>query len=59
MKHKTRVLIFFTNLSETFLIVRRIQRDIIINVHKYSCKVLIIIVRFETNFKKILKYQVS
>ena len=25
-------------LPETFLIVRRIQRDTIINVHRYSCK---------------------
>jgi hypothetical protein len=33
-------------LSETFLILRRIQRDIIINVHRYSCKVPVIFVRF-------------
>jgi hypothetical protein len=40
------VLIFSTNLSETFLILRRIQRDIIINVHKPSCEMPIILVRF-------------
>ena len=27
-------------LSKTFFILRRIQRDIIINVHKYSCQIL-------------------
>jgi hypothetical protein len=31
-------------LSEKFLILRTIQRHIIINVHKYSCKVPIILV---------------
>ena len=33
-------------LSETFLILRRIQKDIIIKVHRFSCKVPIILVRF-------------
>jgi hypothetical protein len=32
-------------LSETFLILRRIQGDIIINVHRSSCKVTVILVR--------------
>ena len=32
-------------LSEKFLILRKTQRDIIINVSKYSCKVPVIIVR--------------
>ena len=32
-------------LCETFLILRIIQRDIIINVHMYSCKVSVILVR--------------
>ena len=41
--------IFSINLSETFLILRRIQRDIIINVHRSSNKVLII-VRFRWNY---------
>jgi len=35
---------------ENFLTLRRIQRDIIINVHKYSCKVPVILVRFNLNF---------
>jgi hypothetical protein len=38
------VLIFSTNLSETFLILRRTERDIIINVLRSSCKVLVILV---------------
>jgi len=38
--------IFSINLSETFLILRGIQRDIAINVHKSSCKVLVILFRF-------------
>jgi len=36
-------------LSEKFLILRRIQRDIIINVHRPSCKVPVILVRFSWN----------
>jgi hypothetical protein len=33
------VLMFSTTLSGTFLILRRIERDSIINVHRSSCKV--------------------
>jgi len=33
------------NLYDIFLILRRIQRDITVNVHKSSCKVSIIYVR--------------
>jgi hypothetical protein len=47
IEHKMCVLIFSTKLfSETFLIMRRIQRDTIINVHKSSCKVPVILVIF-------------
>jgi hypothetical protein len=42
---RKKKLTFFTVLSETFLILRRIQRDIIINIHRSSCKVLVILVR--------------
>jgi hypothetical protein len=54
--------IFF---PETFLILRRTRRDIIVHVHRLSCKVPVIVVRFERNlifttqFRKILKYQMS
>jgi hypothetical protein len=33
-------------LSETFLILRRVWRDMIINVYRPSCKVAVILVRF-------------
>jgi hypothetical protein len=46
IKHKTCVLIFPTTLPEIFLILRRIKRNIIINVHRVSCKILAIPVRF-------------
>jgi hypothetical protein len=36
-------------LSKTFLILRRIQQDIIINLHRSLCEVLTILVRFECN----------
>jgi hypothetical protein len=39
IEHKMCVLIFSTTLSETFLILKIIQRDITINVHRAVCKV--------------------
>ena len=64
-EHKMCVLIFCTTLSLTFLILRRIERDVIKNVYWFSCKVSVIIVilyeawGFSTDFRKILKYQIS
>ena len=46
IEHKMCVLIFSTILSETFLIVRRIERDVIQNVYWPSCTVLVIRIRF-------------
>ena len=46
IKHDMRVAIFSTNMSETFLILRRIQLDITINVHRFSCKVPVILLVF-------------
>jgi hypothetical protein len=43
--HKMRVLIFSTNLSETFLILRKSERGSVTNVHRSSCKVPVIVVR--------------
>jgi hypothetical protein len=40
------VLIFSTILSEMFLVIRRIQRDMIVNVCRSSCKVPVIFDRF-------------
>jgi hypothetical protein len=51
--------------SETFLIVRRNERDTIKNVHRASCTVPVIFVRFKwklnfsTDFGKILQCQIS
>jgi len=46
-----RVFLFSLQLwLETFLTLRRIQRDIIINVHRSSCKLSVIFVRFNLNF---------
>ena len=46
-EYKICVLIFSTILSETFLILRRIQRDTIINVSRSSYKVAVILVRLK------------
>jgi len=51
--------------SEKFLSIRRIQWDIVIKVHTSQCKVPVILVSFyetsifSTNFRKIIKYQIS
>jgi hypothetical protein len=45
IEHKMCVLIVSAILPETFFILRRIERDII-NVHRSSCKVLVILVGF-------------
>jgi hypothetical protein len=41
---------FLYNLSELFLLLRRIQRDIITNVRTFSCKVPVILVVFKSYF---------
>jgi hypothetical protein len=42
-ERKMRVLIFSVTLFETFLILRRIQRDIVVNVKTFSRKVPVIV----------------
>jgi len=39
IEHEMCVLIFSTNLSELFLILRRSERDVIKNIYWSSCKV--------------------
>jgi len=46
VEHKMFALILSTNLPETFLIIRSTERDIVINVHRSSCKAPVILVRF-------------
>ena len=53
-------------LSQTFLILRRIQHDIVINTKTSSCKVKVTLVRFynqtwifSTGFRRTLKYEIS
>ena len=46
IEHKTCGLFTLQLSSETFLILRRINQDIVINVHRSSCKVSVILVRF-------------
>jgi hypothetical protein len=64
IEHEMWVLIFSATLSETFLILRRVQRDTTVNLHASSCKVPCIFVRFDQtgillqDFQKILKYQI-
>jgi hypothetical protein len=62
---KMWVLIFFTNLFETFLSPRIIQLDITVNVPRYSCKVAVILSGFNatgifsTDFRETLQYQLE
>jgi len=52
-------------LCERFLIIRRLERGMIINVYWSSCEIFIILIDFNevrtswTDFRKILKYQLS
>jgi len=46
IKHKMRILIFSATLSQIFVILKKTERDVIRNVHRSSCKVPVINVRF-------------
>jgi len=43
---KLFILIFHKNLSEIYLILRRMKADIILDIYWYSCKLSVILVRF-------------
>ena len=64
-ENKTRVLIFSTFLSETFLILRRNKRDMMQNVYRSASEVPVVLcdcdvtLIFVTHFRKILTYQIS
>ena len=40
-------------LSETFTIPKRIQRDVIINLHRSSCEVPVTLVRYQSNVNRL------
>ena len=46
IEHKMCVLIFSINFLEIFLILKRIQKRTVINVHRSSCKMLVVLARF-------------
>jgi hypothetical protein len=65
-EYKTRVWFSLQLLSETFLILRSTEGDMITTVHRSACKVSFILIRsswnltlFRKNFWKILKYKIS
>jgi len=64
LTHKTFALIFSTNLSAKFLIVRGTERDMTKNVYRAACNVSVNLVVFDgtwifsTGFWKMLKYQI-
>jgi len=65
VEHKMCLLTSLQHLSENFVILRRTERDAIISIHRSSCKVPVILVRFYGNVNLVdrvssfLVYQIS
>jgi len=58
IEHKMCVLIFSTNLSQTFLILRRINRDMKRNVYWSSCKIPIMFLIILVVLRSTLEYKI-
>jgi hypothetical protein len=64
-EHKTMFWLSIQLLSQTFLILRRIEGNALINVYTSSCKIRVILIDFNenriflTDFRSVLKYQIS
>jgi hypothetical protein len=59
IEHKTCVLILCTSFGWNILILRRIKRDIVLNVHMSSCKVPVVLVRFQWNLKCVYRFSIN
>jgi hypothetical protein len=50
------VMLFSTNFVRKFMIIKRNERDNIVNVHRYPCKVTVFLVRLKLKVKFAYKF---